>query len=161
MKRLGLSNNALSGVIPSELGQLQGAAVYLRSNYYSNESFAPLSLCMKHIVTKFDLDDNVALCPPERNALNDFFDEAKGAEWTDGSQWLDEYGLCDWYGVTCDDNTKHVTKLKLTTNGLSGKLSTSIGTLTYLKELDLSNNDMKVGYTCHHLPIIFFLAISS
>ena len=39
-----------------------------------------------------------------------------------------------------------MTKLNLTNNGLSGRLSESIGDLTFIKELDLSDNDIKVRY---------------
>ena len=51
---------------------------------------------------------------------------------------------CDWKGVTCDDDKNHVTKLQLSNNGLSGKLSDSIGELKFIEVLDLSDNDMKV-----------------
>ena len=92
---------------------------------------------------EFDLADNVTLCPDERNALSEFYDSAKGAEWTDGSLWLDEYAsCCNWKGVTCKNN--QVTQLNLANNGLSGRMSESIGNLTFMKELDLSHNDIKV-----------------
>jgi len=147
-----LSNNMFIGTIPFEIGRLQGASVFLKDNYFYNSSAtAPLSLCVKREVEEFDLADDTILCPIERNVLSDFYDSAKGAEWTDqgnkidGSQWLDEYAsYCGWKGVTCDNNTKHVTKLNLTNNGLSGRLSESIGNLTFVEVLDLSDNDIKV-----------------
>ena len=96
-------------------------------------------------VEEFDLANDTTLCPIERNALSDFYDSAKGAEWTDRSLWLDEYAsYCYWKGVTCDDDKNHVTKLQLSNNGLSGKLSGSIGELKFIEKLDLSDNDMKV-----------------
>ena len=96
-------------------------------------------------VEEFDLANDTTLCPIERNALSDFYDSAKGAEWTDRSLWLDEYeSYCAWKGVTCDDDKIHVTKLQLSNNGLSGKLSESIGELEFMEVLDLSDNDMKV-----------------
>ena len=98
-------------------------------------------------VNEFDLANEPAFCPLERNALSDFYDSAKGGEWTDRTNWKDEYAsFCDWKGVTCDDGKNHVTKLNLTNNGLSGRLSESIGDLTFIKELDLSDNDIKVRY---------------
>eukprot|EP00984_Skeletonema_dohrnii_P006686 scaffold2378_cov137-Skeletonema_dohrnii-CCMP3373.AAC.9 len=106
---------------------------------------APLSLCLEREVKEFDLADDTVLCPPERNALSDFYDSAKGADWTNATNWMDEYiRYCDWKGVTCDDNKSHVTKLNLTNNGLSGRLSESIGNLTFMEVLDLSDNDIKV-----------------
>ena len=149
MKRLDLSNNTLSGTIPSQIGQLQGASVLLNGNGFDNKT-APLSLCMLHRVgvEAFDLAFHPKFCPIERNALSDFYDSAKGAEWTDRTNWLDgdEYAsYCDWTGVTCDD-MNHVTKIDLSNNGLSGRLSESIGSLTFIEVLDLSDNDIKVMF---------------
>jgi len=95
-----------NGTIPSQIGQLQGASVFLSDNHFYNSSTtAPLSLCLQREVKEFDLANDTTLCPPERNALSDFYDSAKGAEWTDESLWLHEYAsYCDWKGVTCDDD---------------------------------------------------------
>ena len=142
LKLLHLSSNTFTGIIPSQLGQLQGASVLLRGNSFKA---APLSLCTKSKVKEFDLENDEALCPIERNALSNFFYLAKGVEWTNDKNWLDEYlSHCKWYGVTCDKSNNHVTKLNLTNNGLSGKLSKSIGKLTFIQVLDLSDNDIKV-----------------
>ena len=104
---------------------------------------APLDLCF---VSGFDLKDDTALCPLERNALKEFFDSTKGGEWTDNANWKDPTkSICSWYGVTCDDNNTHAVELNLTNNGLSGSLSESIGDLSSLEILDLSDNDIKVG----------------
>ena len=161
MKRLGLSNNTFSGVIPSELGQLQGASVFLKYNrFYNSSETAPLSLCLEREVNEFDLTNDTTLCPPERNDLSDFYDSAKGADWTNATNWMDEYiRYCDWKGITCDDNKSHVTKLNLTNNGLSGRLSESIGNLTSMEVLDLSDNDIKVisSAQMHYVYILYFL----
>eukprot|EP00984_Skeletonema_dohrnii_P001022 scaffold323_cov74-Skeletonema_dohrnii-CCMP3373.AAC.6 len=144
LKVFNVANNTITGSIPSQLGLLQGASIYLKVNLFNEVNLpAPLSLCVLRSVEAFDLESDPKLCPPQRNALNDFFDEAKGGDWLNDSLWQDEYaGYCSWNGVTCDE-TDHVTKLKLSTNGLSGKLSRRIADLTSLEELDLSNNDMK------------------
>eukprot|EP00984_Skeletonema_dohrnii_P011075 scaffold4396_cov127-Skeletonema_dohrnii-CCMP3373.AAC.6 len=141
---LGLANNTLSGDIPSEIGQLQGATVLLKgNNFYDSSKTAPLSLCTMRRVKQFDLA-NTELCPVERNALSDFYYSTKGAEWTNDKNWLDEYkSYCKWHGVTCDEDEAHVTNLTLTNNGLSGRLNESIGDLTFMEVLDLSDNDIK------------------
>ena len=111
-----------------------------RENRYSP---APLDLCF---VSGFDLKDDTALCPLERNALKEFFDSTKGGEWTDNANWKDPVkSICSWYGVKCDENNTHAVELNLTNNGLSGRLSESIGRLSSLEILDLSDNDIKVG----------------
>jgi Leucine-rich repeat (LRR) protein len=159
LKRLGLSYNTFTGSIPSQIGQLQGASVFLKENHFYNSSTtAPLSLCMEHEVKEFDLANDIILCPPERNALSDFYDAAKGVEWTDGSLWLDEYAsCCDWKGVTCDDKGR-VTELQLSNNGLSGRLSESIGNLTFIEVLDLSDNDIKVMW-CLYAEFVFIISL--
>jgi len=160
LKRLGLVNNSLSGIIPFQIGQLQGASVLMKGNRFHNKSFAPLSLCVLRSVKDFDLAHDTTLCPLERNALSDFYDSAKGAEWTDGSLWLDEYAsYCDWKGVTCEKN--QVTQLNLINNGLSGRLSDSIGHLTFIKVMDLSDNDIKVIAICSMYHIIAFMSIAN
>ncbi len=87
------------------------------------------------------------MCPPERTALNEFYLSAKGMEWTERTLWQDPYAShCDWFGVNCSV-TKNAIQLVLPNNGLSGKLSDEIATLTYLEVLDLSDNDIKVGFS--------------
>lgn len=159
LKLFNLTNNTFTGSIPAQVGLLQGASILLKGNLFNNASRpAPLSLCALRNVKEFDLKDDPKLCPPERNALNDFFDKAKGGDWLDGSMWLDEYeSYCSWKGVTCDE-MDHVMKLRLPTNGLSGILSESISNLTYLEELDLSNNDMKVIGVCLFSPSLRHLS---
>jgi len=144
-----------TGVIPSQIGQLKGACVFLKDNVLHTNTTAPLSLCVLVGVEKFDLADNATFCPPERNALSDFYDSAKGTAWTPHrTDWMDEYAShCGWKGVTCDDEN-HVTKLNLTNNGLSGRLSESIGNLTFIEVLDLSDNDIKVMSICSFHYII-------
>jgi len=95
----------------------------------------------------FDLANDTTLCPIGRNALSDLYDSTKGAEWTERTNWQDEYkSYCDWKGVTCNNNTNQLTKLELRNNGLSGRLSTSIGNLHSIEVLDLSDNDIKVMF---------------
>lgn len=102
---------------------------------------APLSLCS---VDGFDLVNNPEFCPSERNFLADFYVSAKGAEWTENFGWNDPYlNYCNWLGVSCNE-MNNVIALELSNNGLSGKLSASIGNLSSLENLDLSDNDIKV-----------------
>ena len=95
----------------------------------------------------FDLRLHNDLCPQDRSHLKDFFTEAKGKEWTDSDGWDDEYRHpCDvkgWHGVKCNATTRSVIELKLGKNGLSGKLSSSLGDLISLKILDLRDNNIK------------------
>jgi len=98
-------------------------------------------------VKGFNLAINATWCPPERNHLSQFYHEAKGQEWTvDGegdTKWVDEYNdHCKWYGVRCNDNGV-VTELNLTSNSLSGRISSALGNLTSLEILDLHSNNLQ------------------
>ena len=82
----------------------------------------------------------------ERTALKEFYESTKGGEWTDSANWTDPYeSICSWHRIICDENNTHAVELNLTNNGLSGRLSESIGRLSSLEILDLSDNDIKVG----------------
>ena len=161
MKQLLLANNELIGSIPSQLGQLQGASVLLEGNEFNVSSTAPLSLCtMRSGVEEFDLANDTQLCPIQRNALSEFYDSVKGSEWTNVVKndiaWLDEYeSYCDWLGVSCDDGKNNVIELNLRNNGLSGRMSESIGKLMALEKLDLSDNDIKVMPICSVTIMVF------
>ena len=116
------------------------------TNANSRLSPAPLSLCS---MARFDMKDDITLCPQERQSLKEFFELAKGQEWTDSDNWMSEYiSKCYWKGVECDASG-NVEVLNLTNNALSGRLSASVGALHGLKVLDLSDNDMKVNKQLH------------
>jgi len=147
-----LSTNELTGSIPSEVASLERALVHLNGNSDLLNP-APLNLCFLH---GFDLMNDTKLCPPERNALKDFFDSAKGIEWTESSTWLDPYeSHCSWYGVECSE-TNNTIKLELPNNGLSGTLSNKIAILSLLEVLDLSDNDIK-GSIPTEIGLLFHL----
>lgn len=92
----------------------------------------------------FDLKNHSGFCPPERNALNDFFISAKGLEWTNSSLWGDQFASpCSWKGIKCSEITGRVLELDLSNNGLSGFLNESVGRITSLRVLDLNDNNLK------------------
>jgi len=136
---LDLSKNQLSGLIPPQLSVLQDVLVRLEGN--SNiANPAPLPLCF---MPTFDVMNDSMLCPPERSALQEFYDSAKGGEWTVSDMWVHPYeSVCNWHGITCDDSNNTV-KLNLINNGLSGTLTKKIADLSMLEVLDLSDNDIK------------------
>ncbi len=95
---------------------------------------------------KFDLANDPNMCPPERNALKEFYEAAKGQDWDDSAGWMDPYtSVCSWFGVTCNKDNR-VVGLNLTANGLAGKLSEKIADLASLEILDLSDNDIGVRF---------------
>ncbi|GLT86249.1 hypothetical protein SLE2022_044010 [Rubroshorea leprosula] len=54
--------------------------------------------------------------------------------------WNDSIHFCWWAGITCSHRRHRVTILDLSSRGLMGSLSPSIGNLSFLREIRLSNN---------------------
>ncbi|XP_010503325.1 PREDICTED: probable LRR receptor-like serine/threonine-protein kinase At3g47570 [Camelina sativa] len=56
------------------------------------------------------------------------------------SSWNNSFPLCNWKGVTCGRKHKRVTRLELGGLQLGGEISSSIGNLSFLIYLNLSDN---------------------
>ncbi|GKV51750.1 hypothetical protein SLEP1_g58375 [Rubroshorea leprosula] len=54
--------------------------------------------------------------------------------------WNDSIHFCWWAGITCSHRRHRVTILDISSRGLVGSLSPSIGNLSFLREIRLSNN---------------------
>ncbi|KAJ1279982.1 hypothetical protein BS78_04G197200 [Paspalum vaginatum] len=58
------------------------------------------------------------------------------------STWTNNTHFCRWHGVNCSSTPPYrVTALNLTGQGLGGQISSSLGNLTFLATLNLSNNN--------------------
>ncbi|KAM4102289.1 hypothetical protein ACB094_05G212900 [Castanea mollissima] len=56
------------------------------------------------------------------------------------SSWNESLHFCQWEGVRCGRKHRRVTVLNLPSRGLVGSLSPHIGNLSFMREIDLSNN---------------------
>ncbi|KAJ4889952.1 Phytosulfokine receptor 1 [Raphanus sativus] len=74
--------------------------------------------------------------PRDLDALRDFINELSPKP--DSWEFTSTGDCCEWEGITC--NSLRVTKLKLVSKTLSGKLSESLGKLHHLRVLNLSSN---------------------
>jgi Leucine-rich repeat (LRR) protein len=74
----------------------------------------------------------------ECEELFTLYSSTGGASWTDNSNWLKDYDICTWYGVTCGVGT--VTGLDLSGNSLAGSLPATIDNLVNLTAINLSAN---------------------
>ena len=61
--------------------------------HFNRSAPAPLSLCS---IPGFDLRNKDMMCPPERNALKEFYESTKGQEWTNDENWIDELATIVW-----------------------------------------------------------------
>ncbi|KAK2989623.1 hypothetical protein RJ640_027397 [Escallonia rubra] len=57
--------------------------------------------------------------------------------------WTVNSNFCDWLGVSCSRRRQRVTDLSLRGLGLQGTISPHIGNLSFLVQLDLSNNSFR------------------
>ena len=75
----------------------------------------------------------------DRDTLMELYNSTGGADWTNKAHWGSTEHINAWYGViTNADDT--VNALELPGNNLRGTLPASLGSLTSLDSLDLSNN---------------------
>ncbi|KAH9310760.1 hypothetical protein KI387_025795, partial [Taxus chinensis] len=56
--------------------------------------------------------------------------------------WTSNVSFCKWNGVTCCLRRQRVVSLNLSSVGLVGNISRSLGNLSFLRILDLSNNNL-------------------
>ena len=80
-------------------------------------------------------------CEVEKAALMDLYNSTDGPNWKNNNNWGLESCPCDpdnpWFGVTCDEQGR-VTQLSMNNNRLTGPIPESIGNLTYLEVLGLT-----------------------
>jgi len=75
----------------------------------------------------------------EKQILIKFYHSTGGTGWKENAGWLTNQNVCNWHGVTCEDNDE-IIELVLKENNLIGTIPSEIGMLTNLRRLILSNN---------------------
>ena len=138
LQRLYLNNNQLSGSIPTQLGNLASlASLNLRDN--------GLTGCVPETLQRIAAiqDDLTSLglprCHADLAALTALYEATNGANWTNRTNWFTYSPFADWHGVTTDESGR-VTSLNFYYNGLSGTIPAEISGLTDLTSLRISNN---------------------
>ena len=166
LRRLHLRDNPLTGPIPPELGHLANLeALYLDDTHLTGA--VPQSLLDLELrgfswgcgSTDCDLGD---LCAPgttafvawvddmehyegpfcnasDQAALGSLFHATRGDEWTESTGWLGGSALAEWHGVSAD-SLGHVTALRLSDNGLRGKLPAALSSLPTLTNIRVDGN---------------------
>jgi Divergent InlB B-repeat domain/IPTL-CTERM motif len=76
----------------------------------------------------------------ERAALQALYTSTNGASWAVNTNWNGAVGTeCTWFGVTCSSGDANVTRIDLSTNGLTGSLP-AIAALTALERFNVNGN---------------------
>ena len=77
----------------------------------------------------------------DRDILVTLYKAMDGPNWENAENWLTDAPLGTWYGVETDSQGR-VTKLSLSSNGLTGPILPELGNLTSLRELTLPWNSL-------------------
>ena len=77
----------------------------------------------------------------DRAALVALWEATHGANWRDGTNWLTDRPLGEWYGVRTDGSGR-VAELRLSGNDLAGSLPPELGALAGLTRLEVGYNDL-------------------
>ncbi len=160
---LALNENGLTGAVPDALGHLTNLErLHLGGNVRLSGPLPP-GLRLAESLRYLNISDTGACAPAawrdwletieftgrwcgdapagERSALEALYAATGGANWTDGTNWLTDAPLGEWYGVTTDVAGR-VTRLELDENGLTGAVPDALGLLTNLEWLDLGGNGL-------------------
>ncbi|XVF82583.1 hypothetical protein PTKIN_Ptkin16aG0061300 [Pterospermum kingtungense] len=118
-----------------------------------------LSISFKPALALGNETDRLALL-----ALKDQLVSAAAASPGDGAlnSWNDSLNFCDWEGVRCGRRHQRVSTLNLVGLKLAGIISPAIGNLTFLREADLSDNNLKgnIPVEFSHLRRLRYLNLS-
>ena len=76
----------------------------------------------------------------DKEALVALYNATDGANWRNNENWLSEQPLDDWHGVTVSDG--RVTRLRLSSNELTGPIPAELGDLSSLTRLWLYSNEL-------------------
>src|SRR6266511_4281841 len=96
--------------------------------------------CLIAFYANINMTANAQVNEQDSLALVDLYNSTHGVIWYDHTNWLTSKPVSTWYGITVT-NTR-VTVIYMGYNNLTGSISSSIGKLANLKELDISDNQL-------------------
>ena len=134
------SNNGLVGPMPESLTQLTIESLNLAGTGLCAPSSTSYRNWLNGIGDKSEVEE-CAIIQQDWETLVTFYSETNGSNWNDNTNWLSEEPLDQWFGVSTNAAGR-VTSLELSTNNLLGSLPAVLGDLEMLEILDLSENEL-------------------
>ena len=141
---LDLMENQLSGEIPEELVGLSNLELLTLSG---NQLSGCIPARLRGVEGNDLSDLGLPVCTPvesiewDRAALVAFYRATGGPNWTESYNWLVVSPISWWFGVETD-YAGRVTRLERIGNDLSGWIPPELGSLFYLEELRLWDNQL-------------------
>ena len=162
---LDLSENNLSGPLPTSLGRLDQLTELRLNGNPSLSGLIPLSLSLTDLsIDVFHYAGTEVCTPaapsfrewvntigshegtgkecavtPDREILVALYEATGGQNWTNSANWLTDAPLGEWHGIEVDEEGR-VIRVNLSANNLVGTIPSSIGYLTHLRRLQLDYN---------------------
>ena len=144
LERLSLSGNALTGAFPLSflaLDKLESLGCQ-RTEGLCLPATDEFREWARQVEARGDVtfDDHATFCDEiDAQALEAFYEAARGDQWVRSDGWLDDENLGRWHGVGTD-SIGRVATLDLSGNGLSGSVPDALGFLANLTELRIGDN---------------------
>ena len=136
---LHLYDNNLSGCIPSNFTSLCDGKIFIYDNPNLNEQdFTAFCNSSSGVCGGSNCDNSQH---PDYEPLMALYNATNGPDWTNNTNWITDCDVCNWEGITCDDNGR-VYIITLPNNNLSGELPSELGQLTELVEIFLDGNSL-------------------
>ena len=133
---LDLEDNELIGEIPIALGnlpKLERAVLGGNAGLCLPEDFPPTSPIVEEAQRQ-----NIPICD-DTVFLEALYHATNGPNWTNSTDWLTDRPLSAWFGISTDSSDR-VTAVDLPSNGLTGEIPASVGNLSAVTRVDLSDN---------------------
>jgi Leucine-rich repeat (LRR) protein len=129
--------------ILSAVGTYKALAVFRHAGALMRPHFGSTCALICGVLFALTTTTSFAVIPAtERAALQAFYTSTNGASWANNTGWNGVVGTeCAWFGVTCSAGDANVTQINLSTNNLTGNLS-SISAFTALTTFNVNNNNL-------------------
>ncbi|XP_059069090.1 LRR receptor-like serine/threonine-protein kinase EFR [Cryptomeria japonica] len=105
-------------------------------------------IILVHLVLPFPVESSRSLHPHKTNASDEqallaFKSAIEYDQLNSFATWTSNVSFCNWKGISCSHRRQRVVSLNLSTVGLVGTISPSLGNLSFLRILDLSRNNLR------------------